>query len=760
MTGLELRLSALEETVRMQAEKLHWQETVSMSIGSAALQQEAARWPQQNAAHAPSTAPERAASAKFKKHFDLIESLSEDLTMLAHAHAATADRLKAVEAALAAYSGADITDNSGKVHFVNVSESTDNGLGAQNGNHNWNVLDDILKDLAEIRAWKAAAELQGRSEQQVKRDETFITLTMSETLEVQQGSLQESQYAHIHKHVFEHREYVWEGSVYDALFLCMLPFLTLSRSLLIAFGFVCNILMVVITVRVVSSEGFLENPFSGVEDYTNWRTWDAHSLRYADPLTSMSLATRVCSRDQGLSVALEQKTLMHEVIKYSESSQGFLLCNVAVILWVCCCSLEIRQTLNFFLAVFCLPRTTSTAIVANDDGLEFAGISKRRFLFGAVISLVRGCFAIILMIQGSIWLAYTSSIENLLLNASALGFVLDIDNTVFGVVAPMQVVGYLNSLKPGKLPRSHLLIMVPVSLIVGIIGFMAVANFGFIDSVAFQMENIRSIMCEPQGTQHYVTSTNSLGWITYTKNIPHGSQDTPADLDHTLGIVKNLIHNPSEAQPYVFEFSNLQDLRRGNWLSVAGFVDQYTCDDYNTLAASKARLGQRLWAVTGNRSLESLTYCDEASAYCLDAGIIGINVRFMCSATCGCSDLHSGLWDLAQPDFGCPQGDCRKRLHQKLEHHQCKDGNKTYLKGTGWNVMLERMKAINTISEAVRWNLTSSGCEALAWLPEHQVLQICSFSEVTWHGAATFCPQACGCSHKACSGLCPQSCCA
>lgn len=579
------------------------------------------------------------------------------------------------------------------------------------------------------------------------------------------------------EYIDEHMEYTFEESVYDSLLIVFVRSAGVSilQSCGILFGLVMHTFIITMTLQVLGGEEFSKKPFAH-EDMSKWRYEDAHAYTMINPSTQMSLANRVCNKDSSLSIANSQMNLVYEVDQYRGGDQGLLLCNVAIGVWFLCCASEIRAAINFFLAIWGIRRASATSISIDNDGVEFIGLTLSRAILCTGVSMLRIGFALLFVSYGSIWLAHTIAIQSLLLNASALGFILEVDDYIFRIVAPMRVVQLIKKMKPAHLPMSRTVHYIPVSLSAAIIGFMVFANFVLIDDMLDEMKKARSILCDPEESLQYIVGVNELQWITFTKNTPTWGETVESDaISLQSGIISKLAANPREFEEYAHDSEQFVALQHDSLASIEQFVEAHGgCRDYNALMGKDpSSLGKRLWAISGNRSFLDVRSCHEVASYCTTLDILGTNVRYMCSETCGCGSMHAGLWDMGRPQHGCPQKTCKRRIKNSLKDAPCRDQNSTFLSQSGWSFLLKRLLDTKHLKEDQHSNFTTLGCEAVQYLPDNyqtgwnQLFDLCSLDEgATTYGLAPFCPVSCRCSTAAsngassdCEGLCPQTCC-
>ena len=88
-----------------------------------------------------------------------------------------------------------------------------------------------------------------------------------------------------------------------------------------------------------------------------------------------------------------------------------------------------------------------------DEGkLEIKNLSVMRFWFALAINAGRGVIAALLCYYGIQFVGYTLALEDLILNAVALEFVISIDEMIFEALMPRAIKQFYERLKPLKLP--------------------------------------------------------------------------------------------------------------------------------------------------------------------------------------------------------------------------------------------------------------------------------------------------------------------
>ena len=88
-----------------------------------------------------------------------------------------------------------------------------------------------------------------------------------------------------------------------------------------------------------------------------------------------------------------------------------------------------------------------------NDVLRFESMSSARVGLAMCIVSARLSIACFLCYTGSMFLVYTTSMEDLLLNALALEFVMSLDELFFEALAPDQLRDVMGAIAPLRIPR-------------------------------------------------------------------------------------------------------------------------------------------------------------------------------------------------------------------------------------------------------------------------------------------------------------------
>ena len=138
----------------------------------------------------------------------------------------------------------------------------------------------------------------------------------------------------------------------------------------------------------------------------------------------MSLAARACSGDVSLDTSTAQSGTYDHISAYLSVSSlagfenGPVMCAMALIIWILTAMQDTSASITFVHAVWTIPTASDTTLSLDDDkNSEFVGITSMRRSFTIVVQLCRIGIAIALLWGGSLFLAYTISLSDLILNA-------------------------------------------------------------------------------------------------------------------------------------------------------------------------------------------------------------------------------------------------------------------------------------------------------------------------------------------------------
>ncbi|CAE7023986.1 unnamed protein product, partial [Symbiodinium sp. CCMP2456] len=212
---------------------------------------------------------------------------------------------------------------------------------------------------------------------------------------------------------------------------------------------VVNVIMQIVFVGI-AWYNFLEPEVDerSILDALRWRRSSGHALSEYDAQSQTSLAERVCSLDKSLHISGLQVSLLDNIRKYVKPDAvgfeavftGQMLCLVALVCWYLMVAKEINHALALHRGIMALPRGP-TKIISRENPFtlvthyRFLSIPYRRKVISSFLLAYRLFAACLLIYVGTFFLVYTVNVTELILNAVALGIILDIDDLLFDALA-------------------------------------------------------------------------------------------------------------------------------------------------------------------------------------------------------------------------------------------------------------------------------------------------------------------------------------
>lgn len=241
----------------------------------------------------------------------------------------------------------------------------------------------------------------------------------------------------------------WEMGAYFGL-----PFLGHGTQVAIVFGFVLNV-VIQMAFCIIIAESFIDGDLTMTpQQAEKFRRELGHDYRNMDRYGWVSLTARVCGGDPSLEIATEQVRAVDIIEEYTKPSwllgvpSGAMLCSVVLVVWVLSMISDVIDTVSLQLAMSSLPRGRRTVMEISGGHFRFCAISWSRYVSVTVLTLVRLAVGVTLLVLGGMYLGRTTEIKDLVLNAAALGFILEVDELLFETLAPLEVQTLVDALEP------------------------------------------------------------------------------------------------------------------------------------------------------------------------------------------------------------------------------------------------------------------------------------------------------------------------
>jgi hypothetical protein len=252
----------------------------------------------------------------------------------------------------------------------------------------------------------------------------------------------------MNEHKYALRESIWDVSLFIGT-----NALGHGAALVIALDLLMQILMVIIFIGIIILN------FANADNYTDsvkaqarkWRYDISHWMEFSDPSTANSLTARVCAQDNSLEGSANQFNIVGNLQAYLPApdcetfecdAQNFLftgpmLSIMVILVWHLTCYAEVNNAIQMFRGIF-LCKSGRTLLVVENEEIRVVRMSPLRKVSGYFIVLLKFGLDLSLLTSGTVFLAHTVNLQNLLLNALALQFVLDLDMMVYDALAPIS----------------------------------------------------------------------------------------------------------------------------------------------------------------------------------------------------------------------------------------------------------------------------------------------------------------------------------
>lgn len=592
-------------------------------------------------------------------------------------------------------------------------------------------------------------------------------------------------------HYYEFQESIWDA----ALFIGTAPMGMLGSITMLCL-FLINITMQIIYTIIVLLEFTI--PVFGKEEvrgFEEFRNRIAHDIKYADPLSLSSLASRICDENSGMEVAGAQLNALLDIRGYIPERDaafgrytGQIMCWLACITWALVVTKEIKTCGRVFLALLKCAKDRGlnggkTALTLEEDAWQIRQISIPRFIFMQSVTLLRVAISAILLGSGLSFLVHTISLTDLVLNAMALECVLSLDELIFEAFAPSPVMMFLSSLAGLPSPEWCFAKGADLHAIIGFFGSAIVLLATVPQWLANEVKNLNAVshaLCG--GDTKFVVGDSSFApfMVWAEAEDPENQNVNTYKRDMIDTIIKGDIPGNTlwrEAQ------GTKQGVIKGStWAAEAvnGWTVGASATRWNTACKD-------MWDILGpgkfydyTKALEfrgapNAKSCLDLKQYCEEDTPAGSASRGICPQTCGCDSPRSELVMTATA-AGCPSTCERQPVYKAaLDAANCSDSPLEVLKNDPTYVHMATTIpqiaigakwpsfAVPTSAE-VRGKMLTLGCDAVDYLKGDQMIipiDLCDEGDVRtfpWKSMRLYCPVKCNCTAHArnCPTRCPQ----
>ena len=278
---------------------------------------------------------------------------------------------------------------------------------------------------------------------------------------------------------------------------------------------------------------------------------------------------------------------------------------------------------------------------------RFESVSRPRVLcLHLFVILPRLAVASVLFLAGARFLLFTISLPDLILNAMALGFVLDFDEMLFTFLpktvqhalqstTPLQVRHWLQSQHVHQRPLAFLVVAI----------FGSLFFYAETSDIVLRMDMAQDLLCG--GRTSLVFAVNpATGVVTAAPTQEEPLLQTAAyeframvqltGIEGTVSTFEDLSHSLGNWEPGVEDLytdGTVEYVKIVSVMSPEEALAELPCVDLDESLPYLA-------SVNGLLGHETLYTCSELNSSCSDA-----TVRLLCPQTCHCDDLMSGIYD-------------------------------------------------------------------------------------------------------------------
>jgi hypothetical protein len=215
-----------------------------------------------------------------------------------------------------------------------------------------------------------------------------------------------------------------------------------------------------------------------------------------------------------------------------DNNDGFILCLLITFVWLTVLWSEVRQSIEFFLALFSIPKGESMKLkvyqTADDVTVKVLEASLIRHAWIAVLAAWRLGLGIFVCVAGTRFLVYSPLVEDLVLNAAALVFILSIDECFFDGMAPTRVKTLIKTAAPFQFPKWHSAYhgcgVASVSGLIWVATILGVIMFAILPNERDSRLDALQALCPFPADQHFVGAS-------YISRSPSNWDNRPSHVD-------------------------------------------------------------------------------------------------------------------------------------------------------------------------------------------------------------------------------------
>lgn len=610
-------------------------------------------------------------------------------------------------------------------------------------------------------------------------------------------------------------DYAFSGTVWNASMFIGHGRIGVGGSAMVTLAMLINIIVQIvflgITELIFTKPKF---PFDGsmADNLRDWRVRVGHHVQHYDRASFTSLVQRVCNQEGFLEMSDSKSSLYGDMQDFLPDPDrpalaifsGPSLIVIAVTVWTLTVLVEVRDIGMLAKGLSAVPKGRSTVLSEEGDKVRLSQLGVWRLLGILVILMIRSTVAVLLLWKGSTYLVeYSIAPADLVLNAVALKVILEVNEIIYQVVAPLQVQVLLDRMEPLPCkwnPKCHGADCSSCCAVLFLAGWLIFTWLSAVSPMMTRVQEANQTLCS--GELGFVYALDPL-YLVFSSPVD------PLDMQNVNEkgfeqAVLNRMHPPDRAVDTsglcvsismvglgvdaVMQHTT-NDLQQAvTYLHEDAFKD--TCEDIYALWSNFEACRQGWGDTTPScQAMSEGGWCTHNYSY----------ARAVCSKSCGCGSPNSTLFVASAAD-GCPQGCSTSRdWVAQLRTMPCIEKKAVeLLTDPIWNAWavqfddLVRWKLNDwNLVPALLCNLTHSSNSSIAWHSGNCTAMFLSlgcqivdywrrllkmFAHVetdpctgNWFNAfmqskalMSMCPSACGCSGEDADALvqkgCPASC--
>lgn len=416
-----------------------------------------------------------------------------------------------------------------------------------------------------------------------------------------------------------------------------------------------------------------------VQDATRWRRSAGHALSSYDEVSRYSLAERVCSLDKSLQESGIQMALYEHIGKYLKpDAEGFeaffkgeLLCIVALVCWYLMVAKEVSHALALHRSVSALPRGPTTLDTRENPFTKVThyrlkAMGGRRKAISFLLLLYRLFSAALLVYVGTFFLVYTVDVTELILNAVALGIILDIDDLLFDALATTpgrHLVHQLDPLHMPSLPRWRGADSKSLFMTLVIPTLLLVVYVTMLQPMVGSLTEVQTAMCGGQTSFVWMQDQRRIMLMAPTFG---GGWEVDDESVKTIAVGEaerigvDLEQNDTK---YAIWFTDVALLATSATRSLDEILDAE-----NPGCGDVGNEGKMLNYLQFFLKDDSIRNCSDAKRYCTSItklptyegdGGVGFVTRMLCPETCGCTTPAGEFMNVQGCSYGAQNRPCQ-----------------------------------------------------------------------------------------------------